>query len=90
MSIRKAARICQVNRTTLYSHLRGRYKDAPKDKKRQPFHFTDQEEACIVEQLREQVASGRIIFRADLSRAFLVFMNFRIYSTIIKLDNYFI
>lgn len=72
MSISGAARLFKVNKRTLYDHVKGKYKDCPKQYKRKGTSLSQTEELALVEYLKVKASSGTALRKIDVSKAFLV------------------
>ena len=65
MSISGAARLFKVNKRTLYDHVKGKYKDCPKQYKRKGTSLSQTEELSLVEYLKVKASSGTALRKIE-------------------------
>lgn len=63
LNVSEAARAYNVNRSTLWQHCNGKYRNSPKAYKWQNMHLTEKEELAVVEMAKTTCRIGTPITR---------------------------
>ena len=72
LSLRKIANCYGIPSSTLWSHVKGQFRNCPKLEKKKSNILTEKKEKAIVEYLQYKARNGMALRKCEVSKAFLV------------------